>query len=332
MAEVYISKGNWNKIINFAKASYQEFKAEIGGMAVVYKDEEDDWVVTDPIILKQEVTAGTCSIDKTELAKYYTRAGMKWIKKEFRFCWWHSHHTMGAFWSKTDTDSIDEYSDGDISFALVVNLKEEYKFRISIWKPFEMHEDVTLNILGGRTDNVPKKILAEVKDKCEKPAVREYGHTSYGKDWHKQEEIDARQIAIFNEGYDTKGLISTTFKKDNLHDSLNAATNDRCDLVSSFDEFDLYDPEFNKVWDQVSEWMDALTEGTLDFNKYVEFNKSFNAELEKNRSKYRTLEMPNPVGDKLYCAWAEQYIAIKEPGKSDVFVQLDAREMNSYGY
>ena len=139
----YISKKDYDKIINYATAAYESMKAEIGGMSICYQDEEGDWIVTDPVILKQKVTGGTCDLDKDALADYYCKAQKKHGKKEFRFCWWHSHHNMGVFWSSTDIKGINEYSDGDLSFALVVNLKRENKFRASMWKPVVMHEDTT---------------------------------------------------------------------------------------------------------------------------------------------------------------------------------------------
>tara|TARA_R100001594_G_scaffold137542_2_gene180674 strand:+ start:4288 stop:5142 length:855 start_codon:yes stop_codon:yes gene_type:complete len=165
-SEFYIEGKAWDKVINYARSAYGQFKAEIGGMMVVVKDQDGDWELKDPVIMKQEVTAGNTHLDKDELAKYYTKAAMKYAKEEFRFCWWHSHHTMGAFWSGTDTNTIDEFSDGDFSFALVVNLKEEYKFRVSVWKPIEAHEDVELNILT-KEKKVPKKIEDEVKEMCQ---------------------------------------------------------------------------------------------------------------------------------------------------------------------
>ena len=176
--EFYIEGKAWDKVINYARSAYNQFKAEIGGMMVVVKDQDGDWELKDPMIMKQVVTAGNTHLDKDELAKYYTKTAMKYSKHEFRFCWWHSHHTMGAFWSGTDTNTIDEFSDGDFSFALVVNLKEEYKFRVSIWKPLEAHEDVELNILT-KEKNVPKKIEDEVKALCEKPS-----NVSNG--WHRK--------------------------------------------------------------------------------------------------------------------------------------------------
>ena len=100
--EFYISQSNWNKIINYAGISYDEFKAEIGGMSVVTQDTDCDWMIQNPVILKQEIGSTTCDLDKEELAKYYTEMAVKYKNIDFRFCWWHSHHTMSAFWSGTD--------------------------------------------------------------------------------------------------------------------------------------------------------------------------------------------------------------------------------------
>ena len=163
--EFYIEGKAWDKVINYAHSAYDQFKAEIGGMMVVVKDKDGDWELKDPVIMKQRVSGSNTHLDQEELAAYYTKAAMKYKKHNFRFCWWHSHHTMAAFWSGTDTDTIDEFSDGDFSFALVVNLKEEYKFRVSVWKPIEVHEDVELDILTKEV-NVPKKIENEVSELC----------------------------------------------------------------------------------------------------------------------------------------------------------------------
>ena len=165
-----ISKTNWKKIIDYAAIAYNEFRAEIGGMAVVIQDEDNDWEIKDPVILKQTVTGANTHLDKDELAIYYTKTAKKYAKKTFRFCWWHSHHTMDAFWSGTDLSTIDEFNEGDFSFALVVNLKEEYKFRVSVWQPFEIHEDVELEF-PDRERKVTTKMVEQVKELCNKPEI-----------------------------------------------------------------------------------------------------------------------------------------------------------------
>ena len=163
----YIKQKHWDHILGYAEEAYDTLKTEIGGMSVCLQDKEGDWEIIDPVILKQEVTGGNCTLEKEELAKYYTRTAKKYKGKSFRFCWWHSHHTMKAFWSGTDLTAIEEFSDGDFSFALVVNLKGEYKFRVSVWNPVEAHEDAELEIL--RPNRVSKRIAKEVSELCSKP-------------------------------------------------------------------------------------------------------------------------------------------------------------------
>ena len=183
--EFYINERDWNKIQSYAQEAYNTKKSEIGGMLVAIEDEDGDWELKDPVILKQQISAGNCVLDKDDLALYYTRVGTKLKKKDFRFVWWHSHHTMDAFWSGTDLKAIKEYSDGDFSFALVINLKEEYKLRVSVWKPFEVHEDVELNIIT-KEKKVPQKIQDEVSDKCSS-IIHQYGT------WKKGSYIKGKQ-------------------------------------------------------------------------------------------------------------------------------------------
>ena len=165
--EFYIAERDWNKIQNYAQAAYDDSKSEIGGMLIAIEDKDGDWELKDPVILKQQISGGNCILDKDDLALYYTKVGSKLKKKNFRFVWWHSHHTMDAFWSGTDLTAIKEYSDGDFSFALVINLKEEYKFRVSVWKPIEVHEDVELTIIT-KEKKIPQKIQDEFDEKCSK--------------------------------------------------------------------------------------------------------------------------------------------------------------------
>ena len=215
--EVYIHKECWDKIINYAKAAYHTEKCEIGGMSVVIQDKDGDWKIQEPVILKQEIGGTTCDLDKEELAKYYTQMAVKYKDTNFRFCWWHSHHTMQAFWSGTDLSSIEEYGEGesDLSFALVVNLKEEYKCRVSVWKPVEIHQDVELNIIGkDDTVEIPLDIVTEVKAKCETRTVTttwngynkntkqlSLGNTTTGYKWsdYKLLEDDCTNVYVPNQ-------------------------------------------------------------------------------------------------------------------------------------
>ena len=187
MDNIYISRVNWDKIINYAQSAYDEWKTEIGGMAIVFQDKDDDWVIDDPVILKQKVSGGNTHLDAEALAQYYTKTAYEHRdKKNLQFLWWHSHHTMGAFWSGTDLATIDEFNKGDMSMSLVVNLKEEYKFRVNVWHPIEVYKDVEINIEGRDERKVPKSITREVKALCEedKPIMSAASY-SYRNGWGK---------------------------------------------------------------------------------------------------------------------------------------------------
>ncbi len=215
----YITEKNWNKVLGYAEEAYKTHKSEIGGMSVMVKDKDNDWELQYPAILQQEISAGNTVLDKDALAVYYTKQAKKMGKKDFRFCWWHSHHTMDAFWSSTDKTAIDEYSDGDFSFALVVNLKGEYKFRVSVWQPVQAHEDVDLEIV--RHSRCNKNMAKEVENLCSKysyvhspawnkhTANRSYSYRSINRTGHSaQEQIPFRsmgaEIDDFNRSYGTK--------------------------------------------------------------------------------------------------------------------------------
>ena len=164
----YIQKCDWDKIINYARAREAECGDEIGGMAVARIDKDGDWQVEHPVILKQTTTAGTCVLDKDELSNYYVEMADKY-GTNIQFVWWHSHAKMDAFWSGTDTNTMKEYKSGDWSMFLVVNVREEYKFRIQYWNPMEIGEDVELQIVGKEKEyTIPKSIVNEVEKKCSK--------------------------------------------------------------------------------------------------------------------------------------------------------------------
>ena len=74
---VYISKQSWKKIINYARGRVEQTGDKVGGMAVILKDEDSDYVIKEPVILKQETTGSTCTLDKEELANYYVEMAQK---------------------------------------------------------------------------------------------------------------------------------------------------------------------------------------------------------------------------------------------------------------
>ena len=209
--EIYIQHSNWKTIIDYAASAYNQFKCEIGGMAIVHKvkDEDDDdvYIIEEPVILKQEISGGNTILDKEALAEYYVKTAMKHKdKRDLQFLWWHSHHTMAAFWSGTDLTAIDEFSDGKISMSLVVNLREEYKFRINVWDPIVAHEDIELNIINAPKFMPDEKVNKEVKALCSQ--IKSITHsTSYGRMHYSKKNQEQEELFGYNKSF---GIIEST--------------------------------------------------------------------------------------------------------------------------
>jgi len=53
--EFYITQKDWKKVLDYAQASYDEFKSEIGGFLVAMKDKDGDIILSEPEILEQDV-------------------------------------------------------------------------------------------------------------------------------------------------------------------------------------------------------------------------------------------------------------------------------------
>jgi hypothetical protein len=165
-SKFWIHPDDFDKIIAYAASSYNQFKAEIGGQLIVVQDDQGDFILKDPVILKQTVSIGDCTLAADALAIHYASMFGK-HGKTVRHCWWHSHHTMKAYWSGTDNATILATPAKDWTISLVVNLKKEYKLRIQFFAPFLHEENVTLNMLT-LLNSSDTKTDAEVKRLCEK--------------------------------------------------------------------------------------------------------------------------------------------------------------------
>ena len=211
----YIEHADWTKILHYARARQSQnvktgsvttaLNHEIGGMLIAKLDKDGDWVLQDPVILKQETSGGNCTLDKTALADYYIEMIQKY-GRDIQFVWWHSHAKMAAFWSGTDTATMKEYAAGQWSMFLVVNVNAEYKFRVQMWDPIEAGEDIELGFINEPDESIPKDILEEVALKCS-----EETRTTYKQSWstryNHKDYVAGSQLALGTDssygGYDS---------------------------------------------------------------------------------------------------------------------------------
>lgn len=168
MSKFVMSNDDWNTLQHYAQYAWDEHQAEIGGyMLVKYVD--DQFVFSNPCILEQEITGSNTDITQDALAEYYMKQEIENVSEPYWLCWWHSHHTMGVFWSSTDHEAIEQSKCNGYAFALVINLKEEQILRVSDWKT-GIHTDTKVKIQNVETE-IPDVIKKEVEKLCTKPKV-----------------------------------------------------------------------------------------------------------------------------------------------------------------
>lgn len=261
--DFYISQKDWKRVLDYAQASYDSHQSEVGGFLIATKDKDNDIILSHPEILEQTVTGGSTEMDKAAIADYYVKSAME-HGNDVRFVWWHSHASMGAFWSGTDTSTMEDYSSGDWSAFLVVNIRGEYKFRICVWNPIEAHEDIDLKILDGKMRSVPKTIVKQVEDLCTKPAIKSLTKGKQTSFYTRKDYMDDSKYDYY--GYNSAVVNSTSFGHKEgftgtvLYDSTLQMVDELCNLYT--------DGEFNfKEWlKEVKNWNKILKRKKATFN------------------------------------------------------------------
>ena len=171
----YIPEKDWNELQAWATIAYEEDKNEISGLMTAVPQEDGRYKLSNVEILKQENTGTNTTLDGDAVTAYKMKYAMKHKNKSMKYVWWHSHHTMGAFWSGTDENEINAWENESFSLALVVNLKEEYKFRVSIWKavglPIAQHYDIPLTIEKKNNIKITDKMKTLYKELCEDDSI-----------------------------------------------------------------------------------------------------------------------------------------------------------------
>lgn len=126
-------------------AYVQEVDGEIAGMGAVEIRDDGNFYVLDIAIYDQEVTKGTADLSSEALAHFQTDIVKRGLSPRNYYLWWHSHDTMGAFFSTTDTGTIETSTEFDHVLSLVVNKRRDRKCR------FDTH----------RVNNLPMRLVIE---------------------------------------------------------------------------------------------------------------------------------------------------------------------------
>lgn len=144
---------------------------EISGLGKTrIKDEEI--IVEDIIIFEQTCTSASTIIEDGAQAKFLFELMKKEEDPSNWNLWWHSHASMGVFWSTTDDATIKDHREQTHIISLVTNKKGEFKARLDIFpkdeSPFSKFLFHTVDLEVQREDLWDEKLYAHCMKEIEK--------------------------------------------------------------------------------------------------------------------------------------------------------------------
>ena len=261
-----ISEKAWNIMQQYAGIAYEKDKNEVSGIACVKRvkhpvSNKEVWEIFEPVILKQENTGVTTELDGDALRDYYVKSASK--HGDIRYCWWHSHHTMGAFWSGTDLNEIKAWKNDSWSLALVINLYQEYLLNVSTWEPIEHSEDVPLEIIRD-ISTATKKQLKEYDELCSNPApIIQNG-------WNWKNNNAYNQVDLWNK-------------------NVNKSPLEKTDVLAWQGSNNIlpYKELIEEVIENIDTLMEECADGSKTYEQYVNEIKAMNLALKTRKARFK---------------------------------------------
>ena len=146
---------------------------EIGWLAYVERFEGVGFLITDCILLKQEVHATTTEINPEALLEFWNNTP---VEKQVNIkLWGHSHVNMGVTPSGQDDSQMNYFEDGNPWFIrLITNKKREYHIDIFDYaNGIKVHMDqADLKIYNPGASDLRKQIEEEIKEKVSKKTYK----------------------------------------------------------------------------------------------------------------------------------------------------------------
>jgi hypothetical protein len=128
------------------KAYINKTDKEISGLGEVEVDHQNGIIkIVNLYLLPQVCTNETTNLTKDGIAKFYDD-----IISQNKDCskirlWWHSHANLPVFWSKTDSDTINDFDleipENNWFLSIVGNREGKIKCRLDIFQPINITTD-----------------------------------------------------------------------------------------------------------------------------------------------------------------------------------------------
>jgi len=153
------------------------YDQEVNGW-LIGEFKEDCIEIEDIIFPHQEVSGGSAETEGKNLARLRKEYGDKCTKIVGH---WHSHNTMGAFWSQTDDEFIDQHMSTREKCIFIVSGRDRHLVRLEVRKPFKISlNDLPFKVVYNN-EGLDEELQKVLKEKIGERKVE----TSYWvRDWN----------------------------------------------------------------------------------------------------------------------------------------------------
>lgn len=159
-----------NEAYDWLRGYTMAVQSEIGGFGYVYSPEKGIFVVDTIYLAPQTASPGGVHFKDGAMAFMVEKAVEDERLNDARFSW-HSHNTMGVFWSSTDEEGIEDYKRTGMPWLVsaVTNHKGEIKVRVDIFDTICDHvsiQDCEVQI-GFANPEMRERIESDIKELVE---------------------------------------------------------------------------------------------------------------------------------------------------------------------
>ena len=158
---------NYLKMMTYVKM----VNSEINGLGLVEKTGDATFKITEIYLLDQKVTGAYCDIDGLSFTKLMEKLIEEGKNPSMIRFWWHSHNTMGTFWSTTDEETGKKFAGSEYFISLVACHNGDMRARINIYQPVAIEIDNIKILIENPLPD--ENIISECKTDIEKCVKKE---------------------------------------------------------------------------------------------------------------------------------------------------------------
>ena len=146
-------------------------RGEVSGLGTVIPH-NDGLLIQEVYLLEQQCTGCHTELDDEAVAQLLVQLDSEGIDTGTIRFWWHSHGTMQAFWSSTDTHCIAGLANDSYLVSLVTNKIGDDRMRVDLFQPFHATFDKLPLLIDVKDLGLRDMCKAEFHDKVDELVMK----------------------------------------------------------------------------------------------------------------------------------------------------------------